>query len=213
MLAAGVEYGDLSRPMSNPPPASPPVLYFDFVDPISYLLEDEVRAVEAALDVRVTRLGVEINPPPYPLGAPGDGLWEPRWTEAARIAERLGRPLPTPSLVPWTRKAHELVEHARDTAEDRVPGLRVAIFRAYFEEGRDIGRVDVLVTLADAAGMDRTETKAVLDVDRFQDDVARRREEAVDAGLRVVPTLTTGDRRLEGFHNRASLRTFLRGSA
>lgn len=198
--------------MSNPPPASPPVLYFDFVDPISYLLEGEVSAVEAQLDVQVKRVGVEINPPPYPLGAPGDDLWEPRWAEATEIAERLDRPLPLPSLVPWSRKAHELVEHARETAEDRVVELRRAIFRAYFEEGRDIGRVDVLVALADAVGLDRTEAKAVLDVDRFGDDVARRRNEVVGAGLRVIPTLEAGDRRFEGFHNRASLRTFLGGS-
>lgn len=198
--------------MSNPPAALPPVLYFDFVDPISYLLESEVRAAEAQLDVPVARVGVEINPPPYPLGAPGDGVWEPRWVEAREIAERVGRPLPSPPLVPWSRKAHELVAHARETAEDRVAELRDAIFRAYFTEGRDIGRVDVLVTLADAAGLDRTEAKAVLDVDRFADDVARRREEAVGAGLRVIPTLAAGDRRFEGFHNRSSLSTFLRGS-
>lgn len=212
MLATGVEYGDLSRPMSNPPPASRPVLYFDFVDPISYLLESELREAEAGLDVRVARVGVEINPPPFPVGAPSDSLWESRWAEAAAITERLGRPFAAPPLVPWSRKAHELVEHARETAEQHVPELRDAVFRAYFDEGRDIGRVDVLVALADTVGLDRTETKAVLDVDRFGDTVARRREEAVVAGLRVIPTLTTGDRRLEGFHNRTSLSTFLGGS-
>jgi 2-hydroxychromene-2-carboxylate isomerase len=208
-----VEYGDLSRPMSNPSPALRPVLYFDFVDPISYLLDGEVRAVEAGLDVQVIRLGVEVNPPPYALGRPDDELWEPRWAEAAEIAGRLGRTLAVPALVPWSRKAHELVEHARETAEDRVAELRDAVFRAYFGEGRDIGRVDVLVALADAVGLDRTEAKAVLDVDRFGNTVARRRDEVVGAGLRVIPTLVIGDRRLEGFHNRASLSTFLGGSA
>ncbi|MEX0837770.1 MAG: DsbA family protein [Gemmatimonadota bacterium] len=198
--------------MSNPPPASRPVLYFDFVDPISYLLESELRQAEAGLDVQVARVGVEINPPPYPVGAPSDSLWESRWDEAATITERLGRSFAAPPLVPWSRKAHELVEHARETAEQHIPELRNAVFRAYFDEGRDIGRVDVLVALADAVGLDRTEAKAVLDVDRFGDAVARRREEAVGAGLRVIPTLTRGDRRLEGFHNRTSLSTFLGGS-
>lgn len=213
MLAAGVEYGDLSRLMSNPPPTSRPVLYFDFVDPISYLLESELRKAEAGLDVRVARVGVEINPPPYPVGAPSDSLWESRWAEAAQITDQLGRSLATPPIVPWSRKAHELMEHAGETAEQHVFELRHALFRAYFDEGRDIGRVDVLVALADTVGLDRTEAKAVLDVDRFSDAVALRREEAVGAGLRVIPTLTSGDRRLEGFHNRASLSTFLGGSA
>lgn len=198
--------------MSNPPPAPRPVLYFDFVDPISYLLENELREAEAELDQQVARVGVEINPPPYPVGSPSDSLWESRWAEAAAITEQRGRSLATPPLVPWSRKAHELVEHARETAGEHVSELRDAVFRAYFDEGRDIGRVDVLVELADAVGLDRTEAKAVLDVDRFGDAVALRREESVEAGLRVIPTLTTGDRRLEGFHNRTSLSTFLRGS-
>lgn len=198
--------------MSNPPSASRPVLYFDFVDPISYLLENELREAEAELHLEVARVGVEINPPPYPVGSPNDSLWESRWDEAAAITDQLGGSLATPTLVPWSRKAHELMEHARETAGEHLPELRDAVFRAYFDEGRDIGRVDVLVELADAVGLDRTEAKAVLDVDRFGDAVALRREEAVEAGLRVIPTLTTGDRRFEGFHNRTSLSTFLGGS-
>ena len=67
----------------------------------------------------------------------------------------------------------------------------------------------VLVDVARNLGLDRTETKAVLDVDRHEEAVARRRIEVVEAGLRVVPTVTFADRRLEGFHNRASLSTLL----
>jgi predicted DsbA family dithiol-disulfide isomerase len=190
-----------------PPPA--PVLHIDLVDPISYLLDLELEAVEEEMDVRVLRMGVEVNPPPHPLGTLDEAPWGPRWEEATRIAQRMGIALHRPRLVPWSRKAHELLEHARDKDEAMLPELRRAVMTAFFQDGLDIGRVDVLVELARERGLDRTETKAVLDVDRYGEEIARRRARSVEEGLRVVPTLAVGPHRLEGFHNRASLSTFL----
>ena len=191
------------------PTATPAILHFDFVDPVSYLLDRELAAAETETGIEVTRAGVEISPPPHPLGTLDDAVWRPRWEEATHVADILGVTLHRPRLVPWSRKAHELMEHAREKHPDVLPELRRAVMEAFFRDGLDIGRVDVLVELATTHGMDRTETKAVLDVDRFGEDVARRRDDALEAGLRVVPSLSAGERRLEGFHNRASLSTFL----
>ncbi len=186
-----------------------PVFYFDFVDPVSYLLNAEITAAARELGVHVARAGVEINPPPHPMGTSDDEIWGPRWDEAERVADSLDKPLHRPGLVPWSRKAHELVEHARQEHESLLPELSHALMTAFFQDGRDIGRVDVLVDVARELGLDRTETKAVLDVDRYEEAVARQRAEVVEAGLRVVPTVAFGDRHLQGFHNRASLSTLL----
>jgi predicted DsbA family dithiol-disulfide isomerase len=199
---------DLSLVMPKDTPTAP-VFYFDFVDPVSYLLDGEVSAVEEALDVQVARVGVEINPPPHPLGAPDDAIWGPRWDDAERIADSLGAVLRRPRLVPWTRKAHELMEHLHEGHESLVPELRKKLMTAFIVDHHDIGRVDVLVEVAGQLGLDRTETKAVLDVDRYDEAIERRRRQVVEAGLRVVPTVAMGGRRLEGFHNRASLSTLL----
>ena len=199
---------DLSLAMPTDTPTVP-FFYFDFVDPVSYLLDAEIAAAAAALDVHVVRTGVEINPPPHPMGTSDDAVWGPRWDDAERVAASFGRPLHRPDVVPWSRKAHELVEHVRENDESLVPELSKALLVAFFQDRRDIGRVDVLVDVARGLGLDRTETKAVLDVDRYEEAVARRRIEVVEAGLRVVPTVTFADRRLEGFHNRASLSTLL----
>lgn len=199
---------DLSLPMPTDAPAAP-VLYYDLVDPVSYLLDAEITAAAAALGLPVVRVGVEINPPPHAMGTPDDAVWGPRWQEAERIAAGLGRTLHRPRLVPWSRKALELVEHVREHHQPIVSELSHALMAAFFEDRRDIGRVDVLVDLARGFGLDRTETKAVLDVDRHEEAIATRRAEAVEAGLRVVPTVALGTRRLEAFHNRASLSTLL----
>jgi predicted DsbA family dithiol-disulfide isomerase len=126
------------------------------------------------------------------------------------LADGLDLALDRPSIVPWSRKAHELLWHAeeRGVADE----IRSAVFHAFFLEHLDIGRVDVLVSLAGRAGLDVTETKAVLDVDRFSAGVSDRRDEVVASGVDAVPSLVAGARSLQGFHNRASLGTFLRGS-
>jgi predicted DsbA family dithiol-disulfide isomerase len=185
-------------------------LYFDFVDPLSFLMDREVSEAETSSGIRVRRIGIEINPPPLPLAEPGDPLWAERWDRAAVLADGLDLALDRPSIVPWSRKAHELLWHAeeRGVADE----IRSAVFHAFFLEHLDIGRVDVLVSLAGRAGLDVTETKAVLDVDRFSAGVSDRRDEVVASGVDAVPSLVAGARSLQGFHNRASLGTFLRGS-
>jgi predicted DsbA family dithiol-disulfide isomerase len=84
-----------------------------------------------------------------------------------------------------------------------------AVFDAVFLEGRDVGRVDVLVELAGGLGLDATETKATLDVDRYAPDVVAARAAAARSGVAASPALVSGHGTLQGFHNRDALRTFL----
>ena len=70
--------------------------------------------------------------------------------------------------------------------------MRAAVFAAYFADGRDVGRIDVLVELGEALGLDRTELKVVLDVDTFAGRVAAEQDAALRAGVQGVPTVVVG---------------------
>jgi predicted DsbA family dithiol-disulfide isomerase len=87
--------------------------------------------------------------------------------------------------------------------------LHETVFSARFLEGADIGRVDVLVASAEKVGLDPSESKAVLDVDKHRDRVVDLRREAEAAGVRRVPTLRSGDTSLEGPASISELRHFL----
>lgn len=182
-------------------------IHFDFIDPLSYLLGRELAALGEDVLAGLAWHPFELRPPPTPLVTVGDASLAGRWREAQEKAPGLGVTFDPPELVPWTRKAHELVLHARDN--DVEDAVRRRIFEAYLLEGRDIGRVDVLVAVAVDLGLDRTETKAVLDVDTHQAAVASLRAEAADRGVRDTPTVVHGGQRLEGFHNRDALGTLL----
>jgi len=196
----------------NPPPLR---LYYDLVDPLSWLLAREVSALAResgqSRDPADTLewIPLELRPPPLPLIAQDDPSLEARWTEARALLESSepGRTFDPPLLVPWSRKAHELVVHAG--GEGVGDELRARLFEGYLFEGWDIGRVDVLVEAAVSAGLDRTGAKAVLDVDKHEAEVAAFRTRAAEAGITRTPTLALGERRIEGFHNGAAIRTFL----
>jgi predicted DsbA family dithiol-disulfide isomerase len=189
--------------------AVPLVVFSDFACPFSYVTEAAVRRMEAAGEVQVTRLGYELHPVPAPLPDP-DGAW----MDALRpLAAELELPLRVPPVAVRTRKALEAAAFA-----DRKgvgPAMRESLFRAYFAEGRDIGRIDVLVDLGAALGLDATETKVVLDVDGLAPRMDAEREAAVNAGVTGTPTLVagTGDeaRWIIGARPFAQLRTEILG--
>ena len=188
---------------------TPLLLFFDYVDPSSYLLHHRLLERGLRPGEGYFPLPFEVNPPPNPLLDPGEGEWKDRWDRALVQAREMGLPLVRPRIVPWTRKAHELALHAGE--QDRFGAVHDALFRAFLVEGLDLGRVDVLVELARDLGLDHGETKAVLDVDRYAETVERLRSEALEAGIRGVPTIMVEGRRLEGIHPAEAIQAFLAG--
>lgn len=181
-------------------------LVFDFVDPGSYLAWEALgRWMGPERGRRVRPHPLELRPPPAPLIQADDPEWQAMERRLAGIAEELGVGFRPPGFVPWSRKAHELALHAAEKGKlDPAVDL---LFRARFREGEDLGRVDLLLTVAAEIGLDRAEVRTVLGVDRFAPAVEDARAEALDAGIRGVPTLVErsdqgrpwGRIRVEGF--------------
>ncbi|NIP57794.1 MAG: hypothetical protein GWM92_06090 [Gemmatimonadetes bacterium] len=188
----------------------PPVieLFYDYADPASYLVELHLHEVVALAELSVAPRPFEARPPGTPLArtpAPGaDSTWDELRERAREIDARLEPPV----LLPRTRKAHELALHARESGGFRP--VHGEIFRALWHEGRDVGRVDVLVEIAVAAGLDRSGTKAVLDVDKYASLVVAERRRGERLGVERVPTLLAGGDALEGFHPAEEILNFLR---
>jgi predicted DsbA family dithiol-disulfide isomerase len=166
--------------------AVPVVVFSDFACPFSYVTEAALRRIEAAGEVTPTHLAWELYPSPAPLPSADAG----EWMDALRpLADELGLPLRIPMPV-RTRKAHEAAAFA--ASKGLGPAMRQALFAAHFGEGRDIGRIDVLVEIGAGLGLDATELKVVLDVDAFSARVAAEQDAACRAGVQGVPTIVIG---------------------
>jgi predicted DsbA family dithiol-disulfide isomerase len=185
VLAEPAGAGQIGAPLM---PAVSVLLFADFACPYSYVTEAGLRRMVEAGEVRLTYAAYELYPAPAPLPRTVDG----GWMDAVRpLAQALELPLSVPPAHVRTRKAHELAAFAEATGVGDA--VRDALYAAYFVRGLDLGRVDVLVEVAVAAGLDESEAKAVLDVDVFTAGIASQNAAARRAGVTGVPTLAIGE--------------------
>ena len=189
------------------------IFFFDYVDAASWVVELWLTELLPLDGVILDRRPHELRPPPEPFLDPRD----PRWTESrawARTAlEARGRAMTDPSLIPRTRKAHELALYASE--QGHYEPVHAALFEAFHEKGEDIGRVDVLVSIASSVGLDASESKAVLDVDRYAEEVDGLGRDAEALGVHEAPTILAGHERLvrpQGFNELRNLLTSLGGA-
>ncbi|MFO0726639.1 MAG: DsbA family oxidoreductase [Myxococcota bacterium] len=89
------------------------------------------------------------------------------------------------ALVVNTRSAHRLSQFA--LAEGKQHCFVQRLFRAYFTEGKNVGRYDVLADLAAEVGLDRTRALEVLESGGFDAEVATDQSQANAIGIRGVP--------------------------
>lgn len=187
----------------------PLVVYGDYACALCFLLESMLVDL-ARTGVVVERMGLEARPAPQPLLAPSDQDMLDHWHDVVEpAAQRLGVEVSMPPIWPRTRKAHELAMFARERG--RFPAVHDALYRAFFVEGRDIGRIDVLTEIAAALGLDAQAAHVALGVDRHAEDVARVAARAHEHGVDRLPTMRRGREFLEGLPSPEQLRTFVHG--
>ena len=86
---------------------------------------------------------------------------------------------------PNTRNAHRLIRYA--TKEGVGGALVERLFRGYFLEGRDLGDLDALATIADESGLGFEEARAFLDSNAERDEIIAEDRNARRLGINAVP--------------------------
>jgi predicted DsbA family dithiol-disulfide isomerase len=84
-----------------------------------------------------------------------------------------------------TLKAHQLAKWAYTKGKGSEFSERV--FHAYFIEGKEIGKRDVLIRLAEEVGLNGKEAAEVLDGNQFLKEVEKEIQQAQVYGIRGVP--------------------------
>jgi predicted DsbA family dithiol-disulfide isomerase len=108
---------------------------------------------------------------------------------ASRCRE-LGLPFKPPEILSNTRLAVEAAVFAREAGQH--PVFHRAVLTAYFARGLDIGKADVLCTLADEAGLYASELAEALQTGQYSGRRVEAEEEARRVGVRGVPTFFFG---------------------
>ncbi len=146
----------------------------------------------------------ELRPEPVPPLDPQGEYLSRVWREHVYpLAARMGMPLRLPPVQPRSRLAHEAAKWA--SSQGRFGEYNIAIFRAFFEHGDDIGQ------LAADIGLDSQALRSSLDNGEFTDQVLADEDEAQKIGVRAVPAFAINSRILaSGVQTAASLQELIR---
>ncbi len=174
----------------------------DFVCPYCYVLEAMLEQVRPELDLAIEYLPFELTEPPKPqVDTYNDPERRARYArELEPLCRQVGLQMCLPPKVvprPYTRLAFQGLYEAREQGAEAAYCHR--IFRAYFEEERDIGSLEELVSLAAEAGLDPETFRSALESGKWDSEereAVRRGKQ--DLQVCVVPTLFLGEHRLEG---------------
>lgn len=101
--------------------------------------------------------------------------------EGEGISFAFDRMLRTPN----SRRAHMLIAAA--SRAGHADGIVNALFRAYFEEGRDIGDPEVLVDIATANGLSTEDAAACLEDGALRQQVVSAEQRAAEMQITSVP--------------------------
>lgn len=106
---------------------------------------------------------------------------------------RVGDPYP-PSSLP----ALEAAEWVRHHHPERFDAFDLALYEAFFRETRNIGSPEVLVRIAEEAGVPADGLPEALRMHGMRDEVWAGYREALDCGVQSIPTVIIGRHTISG---------------
>ncbi len=168
-------------------------IFSDYVCPFCYLEEPDLARVreEYGEAVEVGWRAYELRPDPIPTLDPDGEYLHRVWNASVYpMAKSLGMTLRLPPVQPRSRKALEAAEYARE--EGKFDEMHTALFRAFFEDGKDIGTEETLLEVGASVGLDRDKLRAALEEKRYRDKVLDDEHLARRLGVGSVPTMLVG---------------------
>lgn len=182
-------------------------VWIDFVCPYCLLGKASLEEAVKGLDVDIEMMPFELRPYPTPTLRPEDEYLPSAWKYGVYpAAERMGiaLSLPTISPQPYTRDAFLMLQYAKEQGVGNE--YAEAMLRAFFQQDRDIGDLDVIADVASSVGL-RTEPleeiiKSTLYAQRHDDEL----EFAHRIGIRAVPSMVIRNKVYSGMLDSDKLR-------
>ncbi len=174
----------------NPPAPIRIDVWSDYVCPFCYLELPPIRRLQAQYtgQVEVIWRAFELRPDPKPTLDPDGEYLHTTWNRSVYpMAAERGMTLKLPPVQPRSRLAFEAVAHARE--QGRFDTMHEALFRAFFEDGRDIGNPGVLADIAEQTGVDRQGLTEALESGRHTAAVHADQQLAHSFGVAGVPIM------------------------
>ena len=89
------------------------------------------------------------------------------------------------AVITNSHKAHQLLHYAKSVGKQNE--TKEALLKAHFTEGKDIGNLSTLITIAVEVGLEKSAVEKVFELDEQAEAVAKDIQEASKLGIRGVP--------------------------
>ncbi|MGG4381202.1 DsbA family protein [Priestia megaterium] len=181
--------------------------YFDFVCPLCFLATKSLREVIKEQKAEIEWKPFELCPEPAEQMEQIEDFLEGPWNQLiAPLAQQLHVEINMPDMppVPRTHLAHEGFHFAKKHGQEIA--YVDAVFKAYWEDEKDISQIEVLAEIADSLHLDKEIFTRILKERSFEqvhkDSLVHAYE---DAHVTKVPTLKIGSRVLQGFASKETI--------
>jgi len=141
----------------------------------------------------------ELHPETPPEGKPSHhkaGGNNDLATSVRILSEEVGLILKRPDFTACSRPALEATEYAKEKL--KFEEFHHAVFKAYWEEGKNIGLSSILRDIAEKCGLDGDELEYRLYEGWYTRQVDREKKEAALLGITGIPAYVIGDYLIEG---------------
>ena len=186
-------------------------VYSDYVCPYCYFAEHMLDQATQQHLVMVEWMPFELRPAGSETLRPEGEYLQRVWRESVYpMAERLGLHivLPRTSPQPHTSLAFEGYRYALEHNQGKAYTHRM--FTAFFQDGLNIGNVDVLCELGQELGLDRHAFRAALETGQYREShLASLRHATEEMHITAVPTFVTDRQVLRGLPSSSLLTEFL----
>ena len=192
------------------------VMFSDYICPFCYVGFETIRKLKPEFDFQLEWRGFQIHPDWPAAGIPADKAREvgdaaarkATWERITAMAKAVGLSMKPPALLTNSRAALAATEFARESGRDEA--LEDRIYRAYFNDGENIGDPGVVARLAGEAGLDAGEVADAIKSPKYEMRLKNNSLAAHNRGVSGVPTFFIGEYPLVGAQSLDAMRAILR---
>jgi len=189
-------------------------MFSDFICPFCYIGFEVVRKLKPEFDLELDWRGFQIHPEWPAEGMPAAAYRSMDadtrrmlWQRIESLASAAGFAMKPPELLMNSRLSLEAAEFAKEAGAGEAFEERA--YRAYFQEGRNIGDAGVLADLASEAGLARAELTHALESHCYSLKLKNTALAANQRGVSGVPTFFVGQFPMVGAQSEEVMRQLL----
>jgi predicted DsbA family dithiol-disulfide isomerase len=180
-------------------------VFSDYICPFCFIGTETLRKVQP--DVPPFSLewkGFQIHPE-YPatgisveqrVAHFGKERYQAIWRNITTMAEGIGLEMRQPRMLTNSLLALEATEYAKD--EGKASEFSRTMYQAYFQDGQNIGEVEVVLDVARQVGLDSAVVREHLQAGTYSERLKTAQQEAHALGVSGVPTFVVGPAQIVG---------------